>query len=184
MPVAEIDGVALILFTAYINILLGDFENGAWVKDGNWGKTNVDDESVEFAGVGYKAVGIALVGGVSHIGSYKFVPGRGVSKEGLVGDETVEFAVSGKNVEFGRKIGRDEAGRRGRGGNDLLGVVLKYISTDNRVRWGNDTIVVDNATYEFVKVGGKKVIGCSLVYNYVGGIYDKLGKSSSVVGNV
>jgi len=184
LPVAEVDGVALILFTAYINIVLGDFENGAWVKDGNRGKTNVDDESVEFAGVGYKAVSIALVGGVSHIGSNKFVPGGGVSKEGLVSDKTVEFAVSGKNIEFGRKVSGDEAGWRGRGGNDLLGVVFIYISTNNWVRWGDDTIVVDNATYEFIKVGGKLVIGCTLVYNYVGGIYDKLGKSSSVVGNV
>jgi hypothetical protein len=184
LPVAKVNGVALIFFTAYIDIFLGEFEDGAWVKNGDRGETNVDDKSIELASVGYEAVSIALVGWVRNIRSNKFEPGGGGGEEGLVGDETVEFAVSGQYIEFGRKVSGDEAGGRGGGGNDLLGVVFEYVSTDNGVSGGDNTVVVYNATNKFIEIGRKKVIGSSLVNNYVGGINDELGESTGLVSDI
>jgi hypothetical protein len=91
-PLAKVNGVALILFAAYINGFLRALEDCAWVEDWDRGKTDIDDESVEFAGIGYESVSIGLVGRVGDIGGDKFEPrGRG-GEESLISDETVDFS--------------------------------------------------------------------------------------------
>jgi len=182
---AKVDGVALIFLAADIDGFLRALENGAWVEDGYRGKTDIDDESVEFAGVGDESVSIGLVSGVGDIGSDKFEPGGRSSEESLVGDETVEFSsASGQDIELGGKVSGDQAGGGSRGGNNLLGVVLVYISTNNWVRGGDNTVVVDDAAYKFVQVSGQKVIGSTLVNNDIGSIDDKLGETTSLVSGI
>jgi hypothetical protein len=184
LPVAKVDGVTVIFLAAYIDVIFGNFENSARVKNRDRGETNVNHKSIELAGVRNEAISIALIGRIRHIGSHKFEPGGGGGKKSLVGDETVEFAISGENIEFGGKVGGDKTGRRGRGSNDLLGVIFIDIGTDNGVRGRDDTIVVDNATYKFVQTGREKIIRSSLINNYVGSINDELGKSTTLVGHI
>ena len=181
---AKVDGVALIFLAADIDGLLRALEDGAWVEDWDRCKTDIDDESVEFAGVGDESVSIGLVGWVGNIGGDKFEPGRRGGEESLVGDETVEFAVSGQDIELGREVGGDQAGGGSRGSNYLLGVVFVDISANDGVRGGDDTVVVDDAAYEFVQIGGQKVIGSTLVNNDVGSIDNKLGETTSLVSGI
>jgi len=181
---AEVDGVALIFLAADIDGFLRALEDGAWVEDGDRGKTDIDDESVEFAGIGDESVSIGLVGWVGDIGSDKFEPGGRGGEESLVGDETVEFAVSGQDIELGREVGGDQAGGGSRGSNDLLGVVFVDISANDGVGGGDDTVVVDDAAYEFVQIGGQKVIGSTLVNNDIGSIDNKLRETTSLVSGI
>jgi hypothetical protein len=61
-----------------------------------------------------------------------------------------------------------------------LGVVFVDISTNDGVGGGDDTVVVDDAAYEFVQIGGQKVIGSTLVNNDIGSIDNKLGETASL----
>jgi len=146
------------------------------VEDGDRGETNVDHKPVKLAGIRHEAVSKGLVGGVSDIGSHKFEPGGRVSKTGLVGNDAVELTVVGVHVKLGGVVHRDHAGRRSRVGNHLLSVVLIHKGGDNGLGGRDDTIVVNDAANELVKVLTKLVIGGSTTNNHIGGSNDERRK--------
>jgi hypothetical protein len=151
------------------------------VEDGDRGETYVDHKPVKLAGVGNEAVSKGLVGGVGDIGSHKFEPGRGVSKTGLVGNDAVELTVVRVHVKLGGVVHRDHAGRRSRVGNYLLSVVLIHKGGDNGFGGRDDTIVVNDAANELVKVLTELVVGGSASNNHIGGGNDERRKRNSRV---